>query len=266
MGQALTRVNGETVVFPAAFARAENGPDEGQEMFVEECRRAVMAAPRSGLDALAKEVWRAFGADVLSADEASELCEAIAAKRVIATPAAVTRRVGSRPRSSTSMERRRAWTASGWMPPAIAARFTMGEAAALGVVLAQIALTGHCELSHGAVGGRAGVSVSTVKRALGEARRLGLVAIEERRVSWCRNLPNVVTIVSAELRTWVATRGRGLRAAKGMGGGVQIGTASKSIILRSPTRPSLTTKAGQPMKWVASSAKGGRRCRSSTAS
>ena len=207
-------------------------------MFVEECRRAVKASPRSGLDALAKEVWRAFGADVLSADEASELCEAIAAKRAIPAPAAATRRVGSRPRSSTSLERRRAWTASGWMPPAIAARFTMGEAAALGVVLAEIAITGQCELSHGAVGGRAGVSVSTVKRALGEARKLGLVLVEERRVSWCRNLPNVVTILSAELRTWVATRGRGLRAAKGMGGGVQIGTASKSISTFSSARRS----------------------------
>jgi hypothetical protein len=233
-------------------------------MFVEECRRAVMASPRAGLDALAKEVWRAFGADVLSADEASELCEAIAARRVVPAPAVVTKRVGSRPRSSTSLERRRAWTASGWLPPTIASRFTMGEAAALGVVLAEIALTGRCELSHGGVGGRAGVSVSTVKRALGEARKLGLVLVEERRMSWCRNLPNVVTIVSAELRTWVATRGRGLRAAKE--GGVQIGTASKSIILRSPTRPALSPKTGQPMKKMTSSDGERWRCRSSTGS
>jgi hypothetical protein len=198
-------------------------------MFIEECRRAVMASPRSGLDTLAKEVWRAFGADVLSADEASELCEAIAARRAVPALTAPVRRVGSRPRSSTSLERRRAWTASGWLPPALASRFTMGEAAALGVVLAEVALKGRCELSHGAVGGRAGVSVSTVKRALGEARKLGLVKVEERRMSWSRNLPNVVTIASTELRTWVATRGRGLRAARGLSGGVQIGTTPKSI-------------------------------------
>ena len=41
--------------------------------------------------------------------------------------------------SSASLERRRAWTGSGWMPPVIAARFTMGEAAAIGVVMAEIA-------------------------------------------------------------------------------------------------------------------------------
>ena len=73
------------------------------------------------------------------------------------------------------------------MPPAIAARFTMGEAAAISVILAEVALCGRCELAIGAIGGRAGVSVSTVKRALVQARVLGLVSIEERRVSWCRN-------------------------------------------------------------------------------
>ena len=213
---------------PIEDVRADDGSDEGQRMFVEECRRAVRSSPLSGLDALAKEVWRAYGANVLTDTEASELCEAIAAKRVpVAT--APPRRVGSRPRSSTSLERRRSWAASSWLPPTIASRFTQAEAAALGVVMAEVALKGFCELSHGAVGGRAGVSVSTVKRALGEARKLGLVAVEERRLSWCRNLPNVVTIVSAELRTWVATRGRGLRVAKQVGGGVQIGTAPESI-------------------------------------
>ncbi len=47
-------------------------------MFAEECRRAIMAAPRSGLDALAKAVWQAYGADALSEAEASELCELVA--------------------------------------------------------------------------------------------------------------------------------------------------------------------------------------------
>ncbi len=208
-------------------------------MFAEECRRAIATSQRMGLDALAREVWRAYGADVLTEVEASELCEAIAARRVVPVPTAAPRRVGSRPRSSTSMERRRSWTASGWLPPPIAARFTMGEAAALGVILAEVAMTGRCELSHGAVGGRAGVSVSTVKRAISEARRIGLLHVEERRLTWCRNLPNVVTVASAELQTWVATRGRGFRAARAMGGGVQIGTAPKSISSPSAVRPGL---------------------------
>ena len=125
-----------------------------------------------------------------------------------------------------------AWAASSWLPPRLAARFSPAEQAVLGVVLSTIALTGRCEWCHGAVAGRSGTSVSTVKRALAQARVLGLVIVEERRLSWARSLPSVVTIASAELRTWVATRGRGLRAARGMwgdGGGVQTGAASKSI-------------------------------------
>ena len=208
MGQALTRVNGETVVFPAAFARAENGPDKGQEMFVEECRRAITAAPRSGLDALAKEVWRAFGANVLSAEEASELCEAIAARRVIAAPAAATRRVGSRPRSSASLERRRAWTASGWMPPAMAVGFTQAENAALAVIIREIATTGRCGLPVGAIAARAGICTTSARNAIREARRRGILRVEERRVSYDRNLPNVITITSRELALWVRTRAR----------------------------------------------------------
>ncbi len=135
-------------------------------MFAEECRRAIMAAPRSGLDALAKAVWQAYGADALSEAEASELCELVASRRVIPTAQAQPRKpVGSRPRSSASMERRRAWTGSGWLPPAIAARFTMGEAAAIGVIVAEIASSGRCELYIGAIAGRAGVCATIVKRA-----------------------------------------------------------------------------------------------------
>ena len=33
-------------------------------MFVEQLRAAVRACPMTGLDALAKEVWRAFGAAI----------------------------------------------------------------------------------------------------------------------------------------------------------------------------------------------------------
>ena len=184
-------------------------------MFAEECRRAIAASPRSGLDALAKEVWRAFGGDVLSEAEASEMCEAIAARRVISAPAAPARRVGSRPRSSASLERRRAWTASGWMPPAIAARFTMGEAAALSVIIAEATKAGLCALPIGAIAGRAGVCATTVRNALREARSSGLLHVEERRVSYARSLPNLITISGCELALWVRTRARAERPGSG---------------------------------------------------
>ena len=187
-------------------------------MFAEECRRAIAACQRTGLDALSREVWRAYGSDVLTAAEASELCEAIAARRAIPAPAAAPRRVGSRPRSSASLERRRAWTASGWLPPAVAARFTMGEAAALAVIVAEAAKAGRCGLPIGAIAGRAGVCATTVRNALREARRLGLVKVEERRLSYARSLPNLVTIAGRELALWVRTRARAER----QGGGCKI--------------------------------------------
>lgn len=178
-------------------------------MFVEECRRAVMAAPLTGLDALSKGVWQAYGAGALDDDETGVLCELIAARRACSEQLArAPRRVGSRPRTSASLERRRAWTASGWLPPAMAAHFTMGEAAALSVIIREIATTGRCGLPIGAIAGRAGVCATTVRNALREARRLGLVRVEERRVSYARSLPNLVTIIGRELALWVRTRAR----------------------------------------------------------
>ena len=126
-------------------------------MFVEECRRAVMVAPLTGLDALSKGVWQAYGAGALDDEETGVLCELIAARRACSEQLArAPRRVGSRPRTSASLERRRAWTASGWLPPTVAARFTMGEAAALAVIIAEAAKAGRCGLPIGAIAGRRG--------------------------------------------------------------------------------------------------------------
>ena len=69
------------------------------------------------------------------------------------------------------------------MPPAIAARFTMGEAAAIGVVVAEIAKHGRCELPIDAVAARAGVCATVVRNALRQARTLGLLHVEERRIA-----------------------------------------------------------------------------------
>lgn len=202
-------------------------------MLADDMRRAIMAAPRAALDDFARANWRAFAAGEIDEAIAQQLAELIETRKIVPSKLAKPRRhVGSRPRSPASMHRRRRWAASSWLPPRLAERFTQAEQGALGVIMAEIALMGRCELCHGAIAGRAGVSVSTVKRAMAEARRLGLIGVEERRVSRFRNLPNIVTILSAELRTWVATRARGHRAARdtwGEGGGVQTGTTSESI-------------------------------------
>jgi hypothetical protein len=54
----------------------------------------------------------------------------------------------------------------------------------------------------------AGVGRTTTQNALREAKRHGLIAVEERRRRWNRNDPNSVTIVSPEWRTWLERGGR----------------------------------------------------------
>ncbi len=127
------------------------------------------------------------------------------------------------------------------MPPAIAARFTMGEAAAIGVIVAEIAKHGRCELAIGAIAGRAGVCATIVRNALRQARTLGLLHVEARRVARDRNLPNVVTIISRELELWVRTRARVER----QGGGCRSVLPTTNHILSSSARPAATAwKAG----------------------
>src|SRR4051812_9950652 len=107
-------------------------------MFVEQLRRAVEASPRAELHTVSGLLWKAFAAGQVSEDQASELSDLIESRRAL--PAAqkpIRRCSGSRPRSSASMERRRRWAASGALPPALAARFTLAEQAVLAVVGAE---------------------------------------------------------------------------------------------------------------------------------
>jgi len=180
-------------------------------MFVDELQRAVEASPRAELPAVSGLLWKAFAAGQVSEAEAQALSEAIEARRVLPAPQRpLQRRLGSRPRSSASMERRRRWAASGALPPALAARFTLAETAVLAVVSAEALRHGRCTLVIEHIAALAGVARSTVKRALRAAQGLGFVRIEERRVSAWRNAPNVVTITSREWSVWLRMRGRGV--------------------------------------------------------
>src|SRR5687767_11073492 len=89
-----------------------------------------------------------------------------------------------------SLERRRRWASAGALPPALASRFTLAEQAVLAVVAAEHQKHGACTLPIGNVAALAGVSETTVRNAVREARRLGFLQVEERRVSAWRNLPN----------------------------------------------------------------------------
>lgn len=115
--------------------------------------------------------------------------------------------VGSRPRKPEHVERRRMWAARGKVPPRTAALFTPGEQAALAVVAWEAQRGGDCRKSHAEIARMAGVSATVAKDALREARRLGLISVEERRVSRTRNLPNIVRIISPEWRAWLRLGG-----------------------------------------------------------
>ena len=204
-------------------------------MFVEEIRRAVQACQQVRLPELSAAVWKGFAAGAIPEDEAQHLAELIEARKAVSTaPAAPRRAVGSRPRSSASMTRRRSWAAGSWMPPAMAAGFTQAENAALAIIVREIATTGSCELPAAAVAGRAGVSTSSARNAVREARRRGILHVVERRISYDRNRPNLITIASPELVLWVRTRSRIER----QGGGV------KSVI---PTSNHILSDSAQPV-------------------
>jgi hypothetical protein len=121
-------------------------------------------------------------------------------------PALAHHRTGSRPRTPTSMGRRRHWAASGFLPPKLAAGFTLGEQAVLAVVGKHIAARGACTLAVGAIAALAGVSDTTVRRALRQAALVGLVTIEQRRITGFRNDTNVLRIASTEWASWLRLR------------------------------------------------------------
>src|SRR4051794_15204593 len=176
-------------------------------MFVEQLRRAVEASPRIELAKVASLLWRAYAAGQVSEDQASELSDLIESRRALpAPPKPLQRRLGSRPRSPASMERRRRWAASGALPPTLAARFTLAETAVLAVLAAEVLRHSACTLTVGHIAALAGVSETTVRNALRAARGLGLLTIEERRLTAWRNAPNVVRIVSREWQGWLRLR------------------------------------------------------------
>src|SRR3954454_9902361 len=140
-------------------------------MFAEQLRRAVEASPRAELPAVSGLLWKAYAAGQVTEAEAQALSEAIEVRRALPAPQKpAQRRFGSRPRSGASMERRRRWAASGCLPPAIAARFTLAEQAVLAVVSAEHRKRGDCRLTNKEIADVAGVSITTAKNALRAAR------------------------------------------------------------------------------------------------
>lgn len=185
-------------------------------MFTDQIEAAIAVASSAALVELSQAIWRGLSAGSLSEDDAGRLAEAIHARQAVAKAArpAVTgkvrpaslfpsRRTQRPPERSVAIERRRRLAASGPLPPALAQRFTTSEAAVLRIVGDECRDKGRCVLPLDAIAARAGVGRTTVQNALRLARRLGMVEIEERRQEGAKNLPNRITIVDREWRTWL---------------------------------------------------------------
>lgn len=67
--------------------------------------------------------------------------------------------------------------AVGRMPPAVACKFTQGEQAALAVIAVEVTKRNTCSIAIGAIAALAGVSKSTVKRPIRQARALGFMTV-----------------------------------------------------------------------------------------
>ncbi len=202
--------------------------------YADEIRRQAEAAPCAALSAVTAALWRGYGDGKITEAEAEALSGLIEARHVksetvshLRSPVSGTstdvgksdtaanrtgsprRAVGSRPRSDASMERRRRWAASGRLPPAIAARFTLAEQGVLSLVAAEVARRKDCRLAVGHLAAIVGVAETTVRNAIREAVKLGLVTVEERRVTGFRNDTNIVRIVSAEWTAWLRLTRKG---------------------------------------------------------
>lgn len=231
----------------------------------EEMRRAVEATAPDRLAAVASAMAQAYGAGGLTDEQYEQLDGLLAARRRVAqatpvrmqtlatacaplVPAAAPphqgegtasarphHRTGSRPRSAESAARRRRWAAAGYLPPRLAAAFTAGEQAVLGVVAMEIGKRGMCTLAVGHMAALAGVCATVAKRALRQARVLGLITVEERRLTGYRNDTNVLRIASAEWAAWLRLRMPRANHAGLQGGGGTVVPRTNIQILRGPS-------------------------------
>jgi hypothetical protein len=217
-------------------------------MFALEIRRQAEAAPRAALPAITAALWRAYGEGNISEAEAESLSALIETRRTSTDhripgsaghargPQTKPRAgVGSRPRTNASLERRRRWAASGWLPPSLAARFTLAELAVLSLVAAETQKRGGCRLPIGHLAAVAGVSKSTVRNAVREAQKLGLLTVEERRLAAWRNDSNIIRIISPEWTAW-------LRLARQRGGYKFVNPTPTQISTKGKTRSVAPTR------------------------
>ena len=180
---------------------------------------AIEGAARPQLDDFARQVWKAHGAGIVADGQAQQLAEMIQRRRgqpivvhglLSSTPAIAPRYFIERspeqrsPDRRASILRRREHSATGPLPPAIAATFTTGELAVLKVISDEVLAHGACDRSLNELAARAGVCRSLAKRAVRLAELDGLITVQRRPRSGRKHLTNVIRVVRAEWLDWLA--------------------------------------------------------------
>jgi hypothetical protein len=82
----------------------------------------------------------------------------------------------------------------------------VGELSVLRIVADEVRRQGVCVLCLDAIAGRAGVSRSTAKNAIREARRAGLIEVKERRRKGWPSLTNIVRVIDPQWLMWLRHR------------------------------------------------------------
>lgn len=170
----------------------------------------------NSLDNAARLMWRGHGEGLFDDSTAERLSAAIEARRnafrhrspkAPAKPHRAHSRPCRSPDRARSIRRRRRLAASGAVPGTIAANFTTGEIAALTVIARQCQRSRSCDWFMDRIAAVAGVSRTTVRNALRQAQTLGLVSVQERRLTAWRSDSNIIRVVSAEWLAWLGLGG-----------------------------------------------------------
>jgi hypothetical protein len=173
---------------------------------------AIELAQFHELHALSRDVWKAYGAECLTEDEAQRLAERIEAKRPKRQAGEVTSFKPVRPprpkrqRSpdkARSIARRRRLAKHSPVPPGLVDRFTTCELAVIYIVVTEILLHGRCSLFIALIAARAGTCETKVRDAIRKARDAGLLYRHERRRAGQKSQTNIVSVLNRQWGEWL---------------------------------------------------------------
>jgi hypothetical protein len=219
-------------------------------MLVDDIADRIAAACPDELDGIVRDMWVDHTHGLLTESDMEGLDEAVRTRREAIqerrtetrsrapgtpqnAPPASARRPQRSPDRQASIERRRRMVGTIALPPPLAAKFTWGEVAVLRVIGDQVKRHGTCSLYIDAIAAMAGMHRTTVQNALRQARRLGLITVEERRPPGRRkSLNNIVRIVSEEWLTWLRRGPRAWATVLGSGSNKKSSTTDTSPFLK----------------------------------